>query len=150
MTIFPTWFVCERVETPTIDGEQKRGRRLVRWSELDPASGRRRFVHDDGKKEEVTPLRFVGACPNGHLQDIDWRRLLHAGEPCHEPMWLADRGTSGLLVTSRSSAAAERACACKRLPCRAGSAFARANMPWISAHAREDCATDGRPSTCAC
>ena len=24
VTIFPTWFVCERVETPTIDGEQKR------------------------------------------------------------------------------------------------------------------------------
>jgi hypothetical protein len=92
VTIFPTWFVCERVETPTIDSEQKRARRLVRWSDLDPASGKRRFVHDDGQKDDVVPLRFVGACPNGHLQDIDWRRLLHAGEPCYENMWLRIAG----------------------------------------------------------
>ena len=40
------------------------------------------FEHEDGKKDDVTPLRFVGACPNGHLQDIDWRRLVHGGDPC--------------------------------------------------------------------
>jgi hypothetical protein len=143
VTIFPTWFVCERVEMPTIDGEQKRGRRLVRWNELDPASGRRRFVHDDGKKDEVTPLRFVGACPNGHLQDIDWRQLLHA-EPCREPIWLADRGTSGLLGDL------EIVCSCgaslsmqeATLPGRLG--LCEGNMPWIAAHSREDCTTDGR------
>lgn len=145
VTIFPTWFVCERVETPTVNGEQKRGRRLVRWQELDPTSGKRRFVHDDGKKDEVTPLRFVGACPNGHLQDIDWRRLLHAGVPCQEPMWLADRGTSGLLGDL------EIVCNCSvdklslqdaTRPGRLG--LCEGRLPWISAHAREDCATGGR------
>jgi hypothetical protein len=144
VTIFPTWFVCERVETPTIGGEENRGRRLVRWCDLDPASGRRRFVHDDGKKDDVTPLRFVGACPNGHLQDIDWRRLLHAGVPCQEPMWLADRGTSGLLGDL------EIICNCgARLTMKEATKPGRlglcdGHMPWISAQAREDCTIDGR------
>jgi hypothetical protein len=146
VTIFPTWFVCERVETPTIDSEQKRGRRLVRWNDLDPASGKRRFVHDDAKKDEVTPLRFVGACPNGHLQDIDWRRLLHAAEPCREPMWLADRGTSGLLgdLEIICNCGASLSLQEATLPGRLG--FCEGNMPWVSAHARQDCATDGRPT----
>ena len=146
VTIFPTWFVCERIETPTIDGEHKRGRRLVRWQDLDPASGRRRFVHDDAKKDEVTPLRFVGACPNGHLQDIDWRRLLHPGGRCLEAMWLTDRGTSGLLGDL------EIVCGCgAKLSLRDATKPGRlglcdGHMPWISAHAREDCAIDGRPT----
>jgi len=144
VTIFPTWFVCERVETPNIDGEQKRGRRLVRWQDLDPGGGKRRFVHDDGKKDEVTPLRFVGACPNGHLQDIDWRQLLHPARACLEPMWLADRGTSGLLgdleIVCRCGESLSLRDATK--PGRLGMCEGR--MPWISANAREDCDIDGR------
>ena len=82
VTVFPTWFVCERVETPKIGEKTLRGRRLVRWNDLEPVGGRRKFQHEDGKKDDVMPLRFVGACVEGHLQDIDWRWLLHAGEPC--------------------------------------------------------------------
>src|SRR6266568_366422 len=42
--VFPAYFVCERVEIVTIDGKQVRRRRLVRWQDLDPGGGRRRFV----------------------------------------------------------------------------------------------------------
>jgi hypothetical protein len=87
--IFPTWFTCE-----IDDGAQpSRRRRLVPWGDLE-ASGRAKYQRDDGKKVDVTPIRFVAACKNGHLQDIDWRRLVHRGEPCSEPMWIEEEGTS--------------------------------------------------------
>jgi hypothetical protein len=47
----------------------------------------------------------VCGCENGHLQDIDWRRIVHqsprgegaaetGGGACHEQMWLEDASTS--------------------------------------------------------
>jgi hypothetical protein len=91
--VFPTWFVCEQVETMTSGDKTARRRRLVRWQDLD-TKGRRRFVFDDGRKSEVTPIRFVCACENGHLQDIEWRWVVHGGAPCQEPMWVEEKGTS--------------------------------------------------------
>ena len=35
--VFPAYFVCEQVETATIDGKTTRRRRLVRWQDLDAA-----------------------------------------------------------------------------------------------------------------
>tara|TARA_R110000868_G_scaffold11516_7_gene56437 strand:+ start:37758 stop:39623 length:1866 start_codon:yes stop_codon:yes gene_type:complete len=91
--IFPTWFVSERVETSPAGPAATRRRRLVRWQDLD-ATGRRKFVFDDGKKSDVTPIRFVCACQKGHLQDIDWRWVVHGSVKCHEPMSLEEKGTS--------------------------------------------------------
>jgi hypothetical protein len=84
--IFPTWFVCEQVEANTSGTKTTRRRRLVRWQDLD-SKGRRKFQFDDGRKSDVTPIRFVCACDKGHLQDIDWRWVVHGSGPCHEPMW---------------------------------------------------------------
>jgi len=92
--IFPTWFVCEQVETNTSGAKTTRRRRLVRWQDLD-SKGRRKFQFDDGRKSDVTPIRFVCACDKGHLQDIDWRWVVHgSGPPCLEPMWVEEKGTS--------------------------------------------------------
>jgi hypothetical protein len=90
--VFPTWFTCEGI---TEGGAANlRRRRLVRWTELDAAGGRKRFQREDGKKVDVSPIRFVGACKKGHLQDIDWKWLVHRGEKCDEPMWIEEQGTS--------------------------------------------------------
>jgi hypothetical protein len=89
--IFPTWFTCEG--DPSGGGNSRR-RRLVPWGDLDAKSGRAKYQREDGKKVDVTPVRFVGACKHGHLQDISWRWLLHRGEPCNEPMWIEEEGTS--------------------------------------------------------
>jgi hypothetical protein len=93
--VFPGWFVCELAET---DGRTSvRRRRLVPWRDLDTA-GRRKYALEDGRKSDVTPVRFVCACEKGHLQDIDWRWAVHgsrAGAPeCYEPMWIEEKGTS--------------------------------------------------------
>jgi hypothetical protein len=92
--VFPAWFVCEHVEIATGAGKPARRRRLVRWEHLDPRGGRRKFVFDDGTKSDVTPIRFVGACQKGHLQDIDWKWVVHGTEACLEPMWVEEKGTS--------------------------------------------------------
>jgi hypothetical protein len=92
--VFPAHFVCEHVETAIIDGSPTRRRRLVRWQDLDTVGGRRKFVFDDGRRSDVTPIRFVCACEKGHLQDINWKWVVHGTEPCHEPMWLEEKGTS--------------------------------------------------------
>ena len=42
----------------------------------------------------MTPIRFVCACDKGHLQDIDWRWVVHGSGACHEPMWVEEKGTS--------------------------------------------------------
>src|SRR5713226_6435630 len=55
--VFPTWFVCDLAETSASDPKATRRRRLVRWQDLD-AKGRRKFVFDDGRKSDVTPIRF--------------------------------------------------------------------------------------------
>lgn len=91
--IFPTWFVCEQVEATAAATGTLRRRRLVRWQDLD-TRGRRRFVFDDGRKSEVTPIRFVCACEKGHLQDIDWRWVVHGTVQCLEPLWVEEKGTS--------------------------------------------------------
>lgn len=91
--IFPTWFICEQVETATAGAKTVRRRRLVRWQDLD-TKGRRKFQYDDGRKSDVTPIRFVCACDKGHLQDIDWRWVVHGTGSCHEPMWVEEKGTS--------------------------------------------------------
>lgn len=91
--IFPAWFVCEEVDVVGTGPAGFRRRRLVRWRDLD-ATGRKRFNFDDGRKSEVTPIRFVCACTKGHLQDIDWRWVVHGTTVCQEPMWVEEKGTS--------------------------------------------------------
>jgi hypothetical protein len=90
--VFPSWFTCEGI---TEGGANPRRRRLIRWTELDARGGRKKFQREeDGKKVEVSPIRFVGACKKGHLQDIDWKWLIHRGATCEEPMWIEEQGTS--------------------------------------------------------
>lgn len=86
--IFPTWFLCDPEKQ---DDSGTSRRRLVHWMNLEAHTGKYR---DGSKAVEVSPIRFVGACKDGHLQDLDWRWLVHEGGNCQAPMWLEDRGTS--------------------------------------------------------
>ncbi len=88
-SIFPTWFVCDSAG----DGGRRR-RRLVQWTDLSHNQRGSRFVDDAGKKLDVTPIRFVAACEKGHLQDINWRWIVHGDGECSEPMWVEEQGTS--------------------------------------------------------
>lgn len=91
--IFPLWFVCdpESGTTPSVGGSR---RRMVQWKELEWSTGK---FKDGSKTISVTPMRFVAACKKGHMQDINWRGLVHRGQGqtgCRSAMWFLDRGTS--------------------------------------------------------
>ena len=92
-TVFPRWFACD-----TVSGDATDRRRLVRFQQLEAP---KQIEHrgDDGKRRRVSPIRFVCGCEDGHLQDVDWRGIVHQEIPgregCQEPLWLEDGGTAG-------------------------------------------------------
>jgi hypothetical protein len=86
---FPEWFIA-----------QYREMRGSRWAR--PLVNRQGLVKDrydarDGRKYPVVPVRFVQACPNGHISDIDWPGFVHEYKkpPCQRPLWVEEGGTSG-------------------------------------------------------
>lgn len=134
--IFPTWFIVKDAK-PSPRNALWRRRRLVRWDQLH----KRRFVEDDQRKR-VVPVRFVSACPKGHIDDLNWRAFIHPrGNSCERPLWLEERGTSGDIVDTYC------ACDCgeeRSLYAAAAvgtSALGRCGgkRPWIGQFAQEDC-----------
>lgn len=83
---FPEWFVEQPPDAWVGEGGF-RSRRLLH----------RRAI-ERGKFGPVVPIRFVRACPNGHISDIDWPGFVHQGKPCGKQLFLDERGTSGDLA----------------------------------------------------
>ena len=65
---FPSWFLCQH----------GRCRSLVHWRGLNE---KRKHVCSSDSNDDypVVPIRFVAACPRGHLTDIHWRHFVHRG-----------------------------------------------------------------------
>jgi hypothetical protein len=69
---FPRWLFCPSC------------RRLVRWTGDDERVLSRKAdvprCDQHGCEESIlVPMRYVAACPNGHLSDVDWHRWAHSG-----------------------------------------------------------------------
>jgi hypothetical protein len=101
--LFPSWFLVD--EAPAAGGPDAAGtpgqatekrRRMVEFSELDVKSNGKLSYTGSGSKVDVNPIRFVGACTKGHLQDISWRYLTHRGKDlsCRKPLYWVERGVS--------------------------------------------------------
>ena len=101
--LFPTWFLVDEAQTAGEDagpdaaapGTEKR-RRIVEFGDLTVSNAGKLSYKGDAKKAEVNPIRFVGACAKGHLQDIDWRFLAHRNgdRSCRKPLFWVERGVS--------------------------------------------------------
>jgi Domain of unknown function (DUF1998) len=87
--VFPTWFLAQVDQTIELNGKIYRTRPLVPWSAV---KGGLKF---DGKKVQAVPVRFVQACTNGHLSDINWYAFVH--EDFHTTkrgqIWLDEAGS---------------------------------------------------------
>lgn len=104
--IFPLWFVAEHV----VRIGTGRSRPLVHRNTL--VGGK--YEVNGSLKVPVTPVRFVQACLNGHIADIEWYEFAHNGRTaCRAQMWIDEFGTSGDLTDQkvRCECRAERALA---------------------------------------
>lgn len=86
---FPSWFLC-----PQRDCEQ-----LIHKRDAEHKSGQ--YSHRcarSGKVSRLVPVRFVTACPNGHLDDFPWNWFAHVDHGrCSTPeLVLTDRGSGDL------------------------------------------------------
>lgn len=134
--VFPTWFVARGAE----EAGGTRRRRLVRWRDLDPR-GRSQFVDEEGRRHEVTPVRFVAGCRKGHLQDIDWEARVHgpATGHCGQPLWLEERGTSGDPRSTRAVCGCGAAMSLRDLQATGQLGRCRGRRPWLRTDEPEGC-----------
>ena len=83
---FPRWFVCQNPAC----------RALVRTSALQRQGTEwRHACAGSAKPTRCVPVRFVVACPRGHLADIEWPYWVHDRKVCAAPQLRLDEGASG-------------------------------------------------------
>ncbi|MEO0373172.1 MAG: DUF1998 domain-containing protein [Cyanobacteria bacterium P01_A01_bin.17] len=90
--VFPEWFVAQIDETWIApSGKEYRTRPLRKRSQLH----RGKYLDDNRKKHPVVPIRFVQACVNGHISDINWHAFVHDNfqTTCRAQLWLDEGGT---------------------------------------------------------
>ncbi|MDX2270999.1 MAG: DUF1998 domain-containing protein [Cyanobacteriota bacterium] len=87
--VFPAWFLAQVDEPFEFNGKTYRTRPLVPWSVV-KSEGKFR-----GKKVQFVPVRFVQACPNGHLSDINWYAFVHNDfqTTLRGQLWLDEAGS---------------------------------------------------------
>ncbi len=140
---FPEWFITQDVEA-TIPGSSVRSRMLVHRSVL----RRGKFIDQDKKKRTVVPIRFVRACPAGHIGAINWYDYAHAGPTeCRRQLWIDERGTSGDLseVWVRCECGrAERSMAHAAISANRALGHCDGSRPWLGPYTKETCGQPNR------
>ncbi|MBD2150425.1 DUF1998 domain-containing protein [Pseudanabaena sp. FACHB-1277] len=89
---FPHWFLAQVDQTIEIHGKKYRTRPLIPWGQL--VKGK--YLNEDRKSIAVVPVRFVQACPNGHISDINWHGFVRHELSCTNKtgrLWF-DEGTA--------------------------------------------------------
>ena len=89
---FPHWFLAQVDQSIERSGKQYRTRPLIPWGQL--VKGK--YLNEDRKSIAVVPVRFVQACPNGHISDINWHGFVRHELNCTNKtgrLWF-DEGTA--------------------------------------------------------
>jgi hypothetical protein len=132
---FPEWFITQDVERGDRNG-LVRSRQLVHRRALT----RGKYIDDDKRKRPVVPIRFVRACRNGHVGDIDWYWFVHRGaNPCRRQLRIDERGTSGDIaeLIVRCDCGQERRLSDATIPGALG--HCDGLRPWLGPTPREAC-----------
>jgi hypothetical protein len=136
---FPEWFIAQGDFHPP--GATVRPRPLVHRGDL--VKGQYEL---DRKKYKVVPIRFVQACPRGHVSDINWKVFVHGkGATCTRSLWLEERGTGGeltdIVVRCDCGLSKELSATTKREDVPLG--FCNGPRPWLGNYASEPCGGPG-------
>jgi hypothetical protein len=133
--LFPEWFVAQS----EVREGSVRARPLVYRTDLEKGMTYRR---DRERPVKVVPIRFVQACPRGHVSDINWKLFVHGKEdPCSRPLWIEERGTSGDLADvfirceCGNSKALSAATKLNDVPL----GFCAGRRPWLGPNSAERC-----------
>jgi len=134
---FPEWFTAQY---PMKGPQGQRSRPLVHRRNLISPT---KWQGPDRKKYDIVPIRFVQACPNGHISDIDWHTFVHGihvegSDPCRRDLFVDEWGTSGDLSE------VEIRCDCGQkkkliiaLEDKAALGWCRGRRPWLGGDNRE-------------
>ncbi|WP_152185454.1 DUF1998 domain-containing protein [Segeticoccus rhizosphaerae] len=69
---FPTWLFCPKC------------RRMTRWKRSLEQKGKAPTCGNCPKRQPLVPMRWIQICPEGHMDDVDWRRWAHSRNPSPE------------------------------------------------------------------
>ena len=139
--LFPQWFVVQR----EWGGGTLRSRRLAHYRSLEKG----RFIDRDRSKQKVVPIRFVQACVNGHISDIDWRGFAHSyTDPCQRELWIDERGTTGEIadIIIRCECGAMRPLVQATQIGANALGFCNGERPWLGPYSREKCGGENEPA----
>ncbi|NJL82108.1 MAG: DUF1998 domain-containing protein [Chloroflexaceae bacterium] len=138
--IFPTWFVVQNPEPKQRNGRQYQSRPLIPYKRL--INGK--YEDTNKKKYSVVPVRFVQACPNGHLSDLDWYGFVNTecGKVCSQQLYLEEGGTgndfSDIFVYCEKCSK-RRPLSDAKIPNVVTLGFCNGNMPWLGYGEKEPC-----------
>ncbi len=133
---FPEWFIAQ----DEVEFGGVRSRPLVHWNGLH----KRKYITMERKKVSVVPVRFVQACPNGHISDVDWYSFVHRGfeSTCRGQLWLDEGGTSGELaelVVRCEACKTRRPLSDAKVPKSRVLGTCGGERPWLGGNAWERC-----------
>lgn len=150
--VFPRYFLAQ-VEETYRESEQEaharggsprtyRTRPIVHFKELEGQA----WIDYHGKRQRVVPVRFVQACEQGHLDDIDWNYFVngpnHGGQ-----LWLDEGGSSDDLTdiwVRDAKTGRRRQLADAKLPESVALGRCTGSRPWLGRPAREHCDVPAR------
>lgn len=139
---FPEWYVTQRA-TPWENNPSVKSRLLVHASRDGVVRGGK-FVDEDGNKHPVVPIRFIRACPRGHIGDINWKDFVHRKDKANcsnRNLYIDEYGASGDIsdIVVRCGCKASRplieATKVEDKPL----GFCDGNRPWLGLRQNEHC-----------
>lgn len=94
---FPEWYITQTAE-PWQGNPSIKTRILLSADRLHRTKKGVRFRNEDGKDFPVVPVRFIRACPRGHVGDIRWKDFVHNEQHAKCPnrnLFVDEYGASG-------------------------------------------------------
>lgn len=143
---FPGWFLAQVEETyDAPDGRRYRTRPLLPYFQL----RRGCYFSREQKHIKVVPVRFVQACPRGHIRDIDWYAFVRRdfNTPATGALWFDEGGASNdfaEMYVRCEQTGMRRPLSDAKAPGAKPFGRCRGRMPWLGPHVHEDCDEESR------